>query len=355
MKIIFLCNRKDIYKERLGYLNAFNKLGVETIISGDVTHIGDLVSQQGDSILGIINPESATSIHPYDLLAFEIPTISFQIDTYSRVEQRAKAASLYDIQVVFHPGYERKFKDLGCRYPFLIGHAVDSTLMTVNECERIYDIGWVGRSDASFYSLRRKILKSLRQHFTTNNHERPCDWEEMMNIYHCSKIVVNISRDDFLQDANMRCFEALGARSLLITKLPSELSDLGFIEGEHFVGFESEQDLVEKIAYYLNNEDRRKEIADCGAALVMEKHTYEDRASQLISLMQDHGKHAMSKNPFRKASADVLVEQIAYNFWEDFALDKMLDALCESKSRPSLKSIVKAVFLFARKLKRVFT
>ncbi|MEM4218097.1 MAG: glycosyltransferase [Candidatus Methanomethylicaceae archaeon] len=59
--------------------------------------------------------------------------------------------------------------------------------------------------------------------------------------------MVNISRDDFPHDANMRCFEVMAAGALLVTSLPTELADLGFEEGRHFVGFEHEQDLLEKV------------------------------------------------------------------------------------------------------------
>jgi spore maturation protein CgeB len=43
-------------------------------------------------------------------------------------------------------------------------------------------------------------------------------YEEMVKVYQRSKIVVNVGRDDYPQDANLRVFEAMAAGALLITQ-----------------------------------------------------------------------------------------------------------------------------------------
>ena len=63
----------------------------------------------------------------------------------------------------------------------------------------------------------------------------------MAKIYKQSKVVVNLSRDDYLQDANLRCFEVMASGALLITPKPTELSEIGFIEGTHYVTFKTKR------------------------------------------------------------------------------------------------------------------
>jgi spore maturation protein CgeB len=109
--------------------------------------------------------------------------------------------------------------------------------------------------------------------------------EEIPQIYSRSKVVVNISRGDFKEDANTRCFEAAGAGALLITNAHTELTRLGFRDGVHFVGYSKERAIADIVARYLANEDERARIAGAGRSLVMEQHTYDARARQLVDVV----------------------------------------------------------------------
>jgi len=77
-----------------------------------------------------------------------------------------------------------------------------------------------------------------------NDWSRRYEPEEMARIYRQSKIIVNIARDDFPQDANLRTFEAMATGALLLTSLPTELTEIGFEDGVHFVGFRKEAEIA---------------------------------------------------------------------------------------------------------------
>jgi hypothetical protein len=111
----------------------------------------------------------------------------------------------------------------------------------------------------------------------------------MAEVLRDSKVGVNLPRDDYPQDANLRCFEVMASGALLITPVPSELSHLGFRDGEHFVGFRTETELVDLISYYLGHAAERGRIAQAGRALTLREHTYDRRVDLLLSLPKGEG------------------------------------------------------------------
>jgi hypothetical protein len=102
--------------------------------------------------------------------------------------------------------------------------------------------------------------------------------------------VVNIGRDDFPQDANLRVFEVLASGALLMTSLPSELEQLGFTQSIHFVGYRNPAEINNLVRKYLDDETERTRIAAAGRALVLAEHTYEQRTEQLLARLADSGR-----------------------------------------------------------------
>ena len=64
----------------------------------------------------------------------------------------------------------------------------------------------------------------------------------------------------------------MAAGALLITKLPTELSRVGFQEGAHFIGYTNEQELLALVRYYLNHDLERRRIAEAGRTKVLQEH-----------------------------------------------------------------------------------
>jgi hypothetical protein len=56
-----------------------------------------------------------------------------------------------------------------------------------------------------------------------NDFRRRYSKEETAKVYQQSTIVVNVTRDEFPPEANMRCYEAMAGGALLIAPMPTEL------------------------------------------------------------------------------------------------------------------------------------
>ena len=59
-------------------------------------------------------------------------------------------------------------------------------------------------------------------------------------------------------------------------------------DGKDYVSFYSKEDMLNKIAYYLEHEDERKQIAHNGQEKVCKEHTYDIHLKEMLDLVFDH-------------------------------------------------------------------
>jgi hypothetical protein len=98
--------------------------------------------------------------------------------------------------------------------------------------------------------------------------------------------VVNIGGDHVPHDANLRVFEALAAGALLLTSQPTELTQIGFREGVHFVGYREPSEISGLVRKYLNDEPARAKIVEAARSLALAEHTYDRRTEQLLAILR---------------------------------------------------------------------
>ena len=232
-KVLFLCEPNELDKERQGYSRAFAKHG-EVICWGrsrgnNLLHFLESLQEKPDLIL---HPDASLPFLPWGMTQVEIPTVCFQIDEFDSAESRIRWSMLFDYACVFHVGYDKVFQKGGHPQAVLLPHCADATLFQNSQRQRIYDVGWGGNSEGSLYGRRRRIILHLAEHFQMNEWRHRHSQEEMAEVYQSSKIVVHVNRDDHTTVTGMRHFEATAAGALLITGIPTDLTRLGFREGE---------------------------------------------------------------------------------------------------------------------------
>ncbi|HJQ38769.1 MAG TPA: glycosyltransferase [Thermoanaerobaculia bacterium] len=281
MTVVFLCGPDEIDKERRGYARAFERVApLQFIAPGE--HWREQLPK--DAML-VLNPDGKAWL-PRGIERVDAPTAVFHIDTYVATERRIRWSRMYDYAFVFHPGFEERFAAAGVPGARLLPHAAERDLFEQPELERRFEVGWVGRAGRSIYSERDRILAALAANFRTNDVARYYTPEEMAEVYQASKIVVNVSRDDYPRDANMRCFEAMAGGALLLTRTPTELTKLGFQEEVHFATYRGAEDVVGIAADWLRREDERSEVAARARALVLREHTYDARVATILDAIR---------------------------------------------------------------------
>lgn len=103
----------------------------------------------------------------------------------------------------------------------------------------------------------------------------------MPKVFRGSKINLNLTLRTIKTGIPLRVYDVLGAGGFLITNYQSELAE-HFEIGKDLVCYESEEDLIYKVDYYLENEDKRREIAANGYNKVKKCHNYEIRLQEII-------------------------------------------------------------------------
>jgi O-antigen biosynthesis protein len=105
-----------------------------------------------------------------------------------------------------------------------------------------------------------------------------CVLDDTAKKFSESRILLNESVG---QDMNMRTFEAMACRQLLLTEDVPPLHEL-FKDGEHLVTFKTIDQAVDLARGLLADPERRKSIAEAGYKEVLAKHTYNRRVREIL-------------------------------------------------------------------------
>lgn len=81
----------------------------------------------------------------------------------------------------------------------------------------------------------------------------------------------------------LRIFDILGAGGFLLTNYQAEIPEL-FEIGTDLAVYESQEDLLYQIGYYLEREELRREIAENGQRKVREEYSYRSRMGEILRI-----------------------------------------------------------------------
>lgn len=109
---------------------------------------------------------------------------------------------------------------------------------------------------------------------------------EMPKIFHASKINLNITMRPIETGLSLRIWDVLGCGGFLISNYQAEIPEY-FEIGKDLEVYESTEDLINKIDYYLHHDEERMEIAINGYEKVAKYHTYEVRLAEMIRVLCD--------------------------------------------------------------------
>ena len=107
---------------------------------------------------------------------------------------------------------------------------------------------------------------------------------DMPKVFRCSKINLNLTSKSIKTGVPLRIFDILGAGGFLITNYQQELTEY-FEIGQDLVIYENEEDLIQKIKYYLEHEEERVEIARKGQEKVRKMYTWKQRIEDIMEIV----------------------------------------------------------------------
>ncbi|MFC1631057.1 glycosyltransferase [Candidatus Omnitrophota bacterium] len=148
--------------------------------------------------------------------------------------------------------------------------------------KREHDLGFVGNDGGI---PRKFYLQEIRERYP-NSFIGRADYKMMSQVYSSTKIGFSFAiRGECF---TMRNYEIMACGAMLLMKrLRDDSAErLGFVDRKHLVIFDGPGDLFELLDYYLNNEDKRSQIAECGYQLAIERHTYAQRLQEMVGIVK---------------------------------------------------------------------
>ncbi len=210
-----------------------------------------------------------------------------------------KLAKAFDWQLIINREVIERYKHLGINTGYWqIGYEPDGV---GHKADVDYDVCFL----ANGYSKERqrfvKQLKGLDVSFGLYGSGWPDKWADgqctydfitACKIYQGSKISIGDSQWPETGFVSNRVFQALAAGgAALAHEWFDGMDQLGLVDDETCIIWKGFSDLQEKIVYYLSNEKKRKQIADAGQQLALDRHSFDVRVAELFELINERVEH----------------------------------------------------------------
>ncbi len=146
---------------------------------------------------------------------------------------------------------------------------------------------------AIYNDFRKNIIETLYTMPDVDfKHHKNIRIDELNAVLNCSKICISTNYSDFTSSGwSARVVEAMAAGILVLSPNIPPMEKEGFIDKENIVFYKAREvkDLVEKVKYYLKNEEERNKIAKAGIEMIREKHNWDVRIEKLFRILKEEG------------------------------------------------------------------
>jgi spore maturation protein CgeB len=256
------------------FREAFKKLGSVTHVYNDVLQY----VKPGDFDVYIkIDDGLNTHKFPKELK----PSVYYTIDTHIHAAWRAELAADAEFDYIFCAQKAGETLPWACKNVKFLPLGCDPNYhMIRGKRDKKYDVCFIGNVQPQWQKRRIERLDLLFKAFP-NFYFGQKTFRDMAEKFAESKLVFNSQYSD---DINMRVFEAMCSGSALITE---KLDWQGMFEdGKHLIEYDSDENMIEQVQYYLENASEREFIAETGQREVLEKHTYYHRCKFILQEMK---------------------------------------------------------------------
>ncbi len=133
-----------------------------------------------------------------------------------------------------------------------------------------------------FYTLNPNVMISNAKNMGPTDY-----YSEMPYVFANSKINLNISLRSIKTGIPLRAMDIMGAGGFLLTNYQADF-DRHFISDVDYVYYTDENDMLNKIDYYLVHEDERIQIARNGHEKVHRFHNFNTRFNEIFNIVFPH-------------------------------------------------------------------
>lgn len=101
----------------------------------------------------------------------------------------------------------------------------------------------------------------------------PVKGEETYKVYYASKLNLNLTMRTIETGVPQRVFDIMGVGGAVISNRQDEMEEL-FVPDKEIILFESEEEYLDKVSFYLYNDKARRKIAENGKKRVEREYNY---------------------------------------------------------------------------------
>lgn len=176
--------------------------------------------------------------------------------------------------------YVERYKRDGYRNILVGNWHINPDILTKATVKQ-FDVGFIG----GLNSQRVKSLQNLASLGFCMGNGLGISHEDMYLLYSSSKIGLNLSVNENDPEKKtqmkLRMFEVPATQTMLLTEYHSGIEEYYKLD-EEIVCFSDEDDMLQKLRYYLKADSIREQIAVAGYRKTIEEHNSKKRLSQLI-------------------------------------------------------------------------
>ncbi|WP_299092527.1 glycosyltransferase [uncultured Metabacillus sp.] len=297
LKILFLTRDRSQQMEKSSYYIAEEmKKQCDLMLWTEDGHILKILTQLPDKpdfifLNDFLDPRLCPQI--VGLEKVNIPKGMIFHDISYKIQERKEYVKKNKIDFIF-PHYRdaflRWYPELAHRLVWLPHHV---NIEVYKDFQLPKTINWLimGAIVRHIYPLREIMLNTMKNQPGFVYHPHP-GYTEVQNVNSGSLIgddyAKEINRSKMFLTCNsvygytlMKYFEVLGCNTLLMAPATKETTDLGLIDGVHFIAV-NRDNFMEKAKYYLIHEEERKAISQNGYEFVRAHHSTKARVQHLL-------------------------------------------------------------------------
>lgn len=280
--------------------NAFMNLGhaVTEIDYNDdkaVAHICDTSAKYDLALFSKCEPVTAETIKQFKCKTAMWIFDSIHTTTLRKPRRGAIAWTLKAVEVdkffTAAPGDIDEYDKMGCKATFL-PQGCDDTVFFDQVLKRDIEISFVGNM---YGKMRKPIINRLHERYGNRFklYSHSTNWgvptegavnnDGAANVYNRSIVTLNLSelpRDD---KWSRRVWDAMGCGAIVLAQ---HCPSFGKFFTNEMAWWKTEEELYDLIEWWTSNNVKARKISKCAAELVREKHTYRNRAKQLLNEME---------------------------------------------------------------------
>ncbi len=220
----------------------------------------------------------------------------------------SRAAPAYDLVYTYEPS-DLETLAKTCDPKFLPMAFDPKHYFRKDGIKKSIDISFIGAIDP--YPQRRRLIKRIASRFRDKSidvwtdsihlyshrrlrdlffvgfrrnirvHRETLDHDQINDIYNRSRVCLNIHHVQSKKAVNPRTFEVLGSGGFLVTDRKLDEVE-GFEEGEGYMFYSDDADLIDKLKAAFEDESKMRFIADIGSS-EGRAHTFEKRARTILN------------------------------------------------------------------------